>query len=106
MSVLVTGGCGYLGTLVVERLAAAGETTIAVDIRAPRIPVEGVTYLQGDLRDLDLAALFTEYAVDAVVHLAAIVEPPKGMSESELGTSRSAAPNESSTPVSRPAWAT
>ncbi len=84
MSVLVTGGCGYLGTLVVDRLAAAGETTIAVDIRAPRIPVEGVTYLQGDLRDLDLAALFTEYAVDAVVHLAAIVEPPKGMSESEL----------------------
>lgn len=84
MTVLVTGGTGYLGSLVVRRLVDRGITTVSVDVRAPREPVSGATYVTGDLRHLDLAALLREHAVEAVVHLAAIVEPPKGMSEAEL----------------------
>ena len=84
MNVLVTGGTGYLGSLVVSRLADQGVTTVSVDVRAPREPVPGVTYVTEDLRHLDLAGLMGEHAVDAVVHLAAIVEPPKGMGEAEL----------------------
>ena len=69
-----------------------------------RDPVDGVEYVTGDLRTVDLAALFTQHQVGAVVHLAAIVEPRKGMTEQELKTSRWVAPNESSMPVSKPAW--
>ena len=104
-TVLVTGGTGYLGSLVVARLAAAGVPVVALDIRDPREPVDGVEYITGDLRTVDLAALFTEHQVGAVVHLAAIVEPPKGMTEQELGTSRWVA-QRSSMPVSKPAWGT
>jgi UDP-glucose 4-epimerase len=82
--VLVTGGSGYLGSLVVARLAAAGVPTLSVDVRAPRDDLPGVEHHTGDLRELDLATLLTEREVRAVVHLAAIVEPPKEMSEEEL----------------------
>ncbi|ABL82807.1 MULTISPECIES: SDR family oxidoreductase [unclassified Nocardioides] len=84
MTVLVTGGTGYLGSLVVRRLADRGIGTVSVDVRDARDPVPGVTYVTADLRGLDLALLMGEHEVDAVVHLAAIVEPPKGMSEAEL----------------------
>lgn len=83
-TVLVTGGAGYLGSLVVERLAEADVAVVALDIRAPGTPVDGVTYITGDLRTVDLAALLREHDVAAVVHLAAIVEPPRGMTEREL----------------------
>lgn len=84
MAVLVTGGTGYLGSLVVRRLVEREITTVSLDVREPRDRVPGVTYVTGDLRDLDLAGLMREHEADAVVHLAAIVEPPKGMSEDEL----------------------
>ena len=84
MTVLVTGGTGYLGSLVVRRLADRGIPTVSVDVRAPRDPVPAVTYVTGDLRHLDLTALMREHDAEAVVHLAAIVEPPKGMTEAEL----------------------
>lgn len=83
-AVLVTGGTGYLGSLVVERLASRGVPVVALDIREPRHPVDGVTYVKGDLRHVELTAELTGYDVGAVVHLAAIVEPPKGMSDAEL----------------------
>lgn len=82
--ILVTGGSGYLGSLVVTRLAATGATVVSVDRRDPSEPVEAVHYLTEDLRSLDLAAVLAEHEVRAVVHLAAIVEPPRGMSEEEL----------------------
>jgi UDP-glucose 4-epimerase len=83
-TVLVTGGTGYLGSLVVARLADRGVPVVALDIRGPREEVAGAQYITGDLRTVDLAALFTEHQVGAVVHLAAIVEPPKGMTDQEL----------------------
>lgn len=83
-TVLVTGGSGYLGSLVVARLAAAGVPLVSLDRRDTAEPVDGVLYVTGDLRETDLAALCREHEVEAVVHLAAIVEPPKDMSEDEL----------------------
>jgi UDP-glucose 4-epimerase len=83
-TVLVTGGSGYLGSLVVARLAERGVPVVGLDLRAPRQPVAGADHLTGDLRTTDLAALFRERGVTAVVHLAAVVEPPRGMGEDEL----------------------
>lgn len=83
-AVLVTGGTGYLGSLVVARLAERGVPVVALDIREPLRAVDGVTYVKGDLREVDLAEEFRRYDISAVVHLAAIVEPPRGMSDAEL----------------------
>lgn len=82
--VLVTGGTGYLGRLVVSRLVDAGIGAVSVDVREPAAPREAVVEVVGDLRDTDLPALLRQHGVTAVVHLAAIVEPPRGMSETEL----------------------
>ncbi len=82
--VLVTGGSGYLGSLVVARLAEQSVPTISLDVRPPRVAVPGVDHVDGDVRSVDLAGLLRERGVGAVVHLAAVVEPPRGMPEDEL----------------------
>jgi UDP-glucose 4-epimerase len=82
--VLVTGGTGYLGRLVVSRFVRSAIPTVSVDIRRPGADRDGVVEVVGDLRDTDLPALLHEHGTTAVVHLAAIVEPPRGMSEDLL----------------------
>ncbi len=79
MSVLVTGGAGYLGGIVAETLASESLEIIALDRRKPALDkrLESVTYLLSDIRSPDLADVFREHAVETVVHLAAIVEPGK-----------------------------
>jgi len=82
--VLVTGSGGYLGRQLVEALAATAEDgpelIVAMDLREPppaqRLP--GVVYAQGDIRSADLQALMQQHRISQVVHLAAIVTPPKG----------------------------
>jgi UDP-glucose 4-epimerase len=83
-AVLVTGSSGYLGSLVVTRLAARGVPVVGLDLHPPRHRVEGARHVTGDLRTTDLAAVLREHTVAAVVHLAAVVEPPPGMSDAEL----------------------
>jgi UDP-glucose 4-epimerase len=82
-AVLVTGAAGYLGDVVVRQLTFEGSRrVVALDLRA--VPAErrlpDVTYLQGDVRHVDFAALFVDHGVDTVVHMASIVERPAGMS--------------------------
>jgi UDP-glucose 4-epimerase len=79
-SVLVTGAAGYVGGLLLARLAAAGtgiERLTALDVRevrpAARIP--SVDYVTRDVGAPDLAELLAERAVDSVVHLAFVVSP-------------------------------
>lgn len=84
-AVLVTGGAGYLGDATLRRLAEAGHgPLVAVDVRDPALPVDDVTYVRGDLRELDLVGLCREHQVEAVVHLAAVLDPPPGMSSRTL----------------------
>lgn len=79
-SVFVTGAGGYIGRQVIEALAGgrrALTTVVASDLRdepeAGRLPT--VQYVTADIRSTDLAELFNRYAVDVVVHLAAVVTP-------------------------------
>lgn len=81
-NVLITGGAGYLGGLAVAALAESGDTRIVgFDVRAPQSPHPSATYEIGDIRTADLAGLFRKYDVEAVVHLAAVLNPPRGMSD-------------------------
>jgi len=78
--VLVTGADGYLGRLVVRRLAEATDVaeTVATDLRAPRHAPDGVVCAALDVTDAKAVdAAVAEHRPDVVVHLAAIVTPPK-----------------------------
>ncbi|MFI5397491.1 MAG: SDR family oxidoreductase [Candidatus Binatia bacterium] len=77
---MVTGASGYIGRQLIEALARdrRGLTTIvASDVRLPAQAerVSEVEYAAADIRTADLSALFRRYAIDAVVHLAAVVTP-------------------------------
>lgn len=76
MSVLVTGGAGYIGSHTVAELKAFGEEVVVVDhlgqghlgaIHALQVP-----FYQVDIRDSEaIARIIDEHQVDAVIHFAA-----------------------------------
>ena len=83
MRVLVTGGCGFIGSHLCERLLARGDEVVVVDNfndfydpalkRANAAQLAGARIVTGDIRDAELMArLFDEGAFDGVVHLAAM----------------------------------
>jgi len=69
MRIAVTGGSGFIGSHVVDRLIDAGHTLFVLDTRPPHRP--DVTYRQVDLSDLGGLVLATR-DIDAVFHLAAV----------------------------------
>jgi nucleoside-diphosphate-sugar epimerase len=90
MLTLVTGGAGYLGSVLCERLLRSGHEVRAFDALQHGgrsllglVGREGFSFVRGDLRDAEAmrAAL---RGVDAVVHLAAIVGDPACAKEPEL----------------------
>lgn len=74
--VLVTGGSGFIGSYVVERLLSQGSSVLlmdrAFDPHSPLVTREGVEVFLGDVRD---ATAVTEAVahVDGVIHLAAVL---------------------------------
>ena len=74
-NVLVTGGAGYIGSVVVEQLLARGDTPIVLDDlstghRAAVAP--GVEFIRGNVGDSRaLEQLFARHRIDALMHLAA-----------------------------------
>jgi nucleoside-diphosphate-sugar epimerase len=80
--VLVTGGCGYIGAVVVEELLDAGRDVRVLDTLlhkqsgiAEAQRAKGVDVIEGDIRDAELRARALD-DVFAVIHLAAIVGDP------------------------------
>jgi dihydrodipicolinate synthase/N-acetylneuraminate lyase len=72
--ILVTGGAGRLGRSVVAALVGAGHEVLSADRdAAPELPVEQVALDLTDRTAVD--DVFTRFAPDAVIHLAAISVP-------------------------------
>lgn len=72
MRVLVTGGCGYIGTKVVLKLIERGHRVRIMDIDDSNGEIVPHDFLLGDIRDTALLAQALE-GVDTVIHLAAVV---------------------------------
>src|SRR5919206_51573 len=73
-TVLVTGGAGFIGSDVVDRLLACGLRPRIYDLRAsPHHSAEIVETVRGDLRDLDRLCRAMR-GCDAVLHLAAAAD--------------------------------
>lgn len=80
MHVLVTGGAGYVGSLLVPALLRAGHTVTVLDwfIFEPRqfgAPARDLTCVVGDLRDGEKVKEALGHA-EALIHLAAISNDP------------------------------
>src|SRR5664279_527012 len=84
MDILVTGGAGYLGTVLIMHLLKEGHYVRCLDLRAEDLPslinitgenVTRLTILSGDMRN-DRLLKRSLAGVDGVVHLAAIVGYP------------------------------
>ena len=87
MRTLVTGGAGFIGSHLVERLLERGDDVVVLDsveeqvhgVAAPSLPAD-VEMLVGNVGDTDLADKALSRA-DRVVHLAAVVGVGQSMYE-------------------------
>jgi UDP-glucose 4-epimerase len=85
MSVLVTGGAGYIGGHMTLGLLDAGETVVVLDNLSTgfawAVP-ENAKLIVGDTGDADLVArLIAEHRVDAVAHFAAKIVVPESVDD-------------------------
>lgn len=85
MTVLVTGGAGYIGSHMLWALVDAGRSAVALDNLSTgfrwAVPRE-VTFQEGDCGDETLlAALMRRHAVDAVIHFAGSVVVPDSVAD-------------------------
>ncbi|MBZ5665379.1 MAG: UDP-glucose 4-epimerase GalE [Acidobacteriia bacterium] len=83
MKVLVTGGAGYIGSVVADELLQAGHQVVAFDnlSRGHRQAVpKNAELVVGDLADrAGLDQLLRSRAIDAVMHFAALIEAGESM---------------------------
>jgi UDP-glucose 4-epimerase len=75
MRVLVTGGAGYIGSIVTEELIGSGHEVVVYDnlVEGHRSAVpQGARFVEGDLLQSELLAkTLRDGAIEAVVHMAA-----------------------------------
>jgi UDP-glucose 4-epimerase len=83
-AVLVTGGCGYIGSHVVAQLVEAGERVVVLDNLSTGFAdaLLGGTLVVGDCGDGALVArLLREHVVDTVMHFAARLIVPESVAD-------------------------
>ncbi|MHA1126403.1 MAG: NAD-dependent epimerase/dehydratase family protein [Candidatus Heimdallarchaeota archaeon] len=79
MAILITGGAGFIGRHLANRLVEAEQEVVVFDINLDNIDHknEKVTYVEGDIRNLeDLTSLCKQHKFTSVFHLASVL-PPK-----------------------------
>jgi nucleoside-diphosphate-sugar epimerase len=84
LKILVTGACGYKGTVLVPKLLSAGFEVVALDTMWFGNflgPHECLTVIKGDVCQADSIDL---KGIDAIIHLASIANDPCGDLEPKL----------------------
>ncbi len=89
-SIMITGGSGFLGTYVVQQLAARGDRVIVFDAAGPSPELAALTaaYEQQIVRVrgqiLDLASILRcvqQHKVERIFHAAALYDPPYSLED-------------------------
>lgn len=99
MTLLVTGGAGYIGSHCVQRLLDEGRRVVVLDNLSTgfrRLVPTDATFIEGDISDLALVSrLLGEHAIDTVMHFAAhcyvgesMEDPDKYHRNNVLGTQK------------------
>jgi UDP-glucose 4-epimerase len=84
MKVLVTGGAGFIGSHIVDRLVQSNLQVYILDnLRTGSISNinPGAIFLKKDIRDKDLKELFTRERFDYVIHQAAQTTVPNSLTD-------------------------
>jgi UDP-glucose 4-epimerase len=80
MTILVTGGAGYIGSHMVHALVDAGERVIVVDNLSSgfawAVPKAATLVVAESGDQARLAALFTEHQIESIIHFAASLVVP------------------------------
>jgi len=85
MTVLVTGGAGYIGSHTVYALVDRGEDVVVVDNLSTgqrALVSEAAAFVQGDVGDPTLLRqILGEYSIDAVIHFAGSIVVPDSVAD-------------------------
>jgi UDP-glucose 4-epimerase len=85
MSVLVTGGAGYIGSHMALELLDAGEDVVIIDNLSTGVAwtvPAGAAFVRGDVGDQELVGqVLDSHKVDAIVHFAGSVVVPDSVSD-------------------------
>ena len=85
MTILVTGGAGYIGSATVAALAERGDQVVVLDnLSAGHRPAihTAAQFVQGDLADRALLAqVLGDYKVEQVIHFAAFTSVPESVAK-------------------------
>jgi UDP-glucose 4-epimerase len=85
MSILVTGGAGYIGSHMVRALRDAGEQVVVLDNLSAGFKwavTKGVPLVIGDVGDKALVTrVIAEHDVEAIIHFAASISVPASVSD-------------------------
>ena len=83
MSVLVTGGAGYIGSHMLLALLDAGEKPVALDnlsTGSQALVPDGAVFIKGDVGDAQiLAKIFAEHEITEVIHFAGSILVPESI---------------------------
>ncbi len=83
MKILVTGGAGYIGSVVAADLIAAGREVVVYDNLSSghvRAVPNGALLVRGELSNRDLLkSVIREHSIDGVMHFAASIEAGESM---------------------------
>src|SRR3954463_15085440 len=83
MTVLVTGGAGYIGSHMVLALAEAGESVVVIDNLSTGFSAfvpDGVPLFIGDAGDENLVdGVISQHGVDSIIHFAGSVVVPESV---------------------------
>ncbi|SNY90104.1 UDP-glucose 4-epimerase [Cohaesibacter sp. ES.047] len=85
MSILVTGGCGYIGSHMTWNLHDAGKDVVIIDNLSTGfswLVPDGVPVIEGDIGDADLVAkVMRDHKVEAVIHFAGSIVVPDSVKD-------------------------